>query len=83
MIQYGALPLNVLNTLQYGLTWSTEGLINEYAKQCEAIVDGEKRTLAALADIEEIKIDGFTYKAFNTSGGISSMIETYVGKVEI
>ena len=51
----GALPLNVSNTLQYGLTWSTEGLINEYAKPCEGIVDGEKRTLALLVDIEKLK----------------------------
>lgn len=81
-MRVGALPLNVSNTLQYALTWSTEGLVNEYAKPCEGIVDGEKRTLAPLADIEEIKIDGLTYEAFNTSGGIGSMIETYAGKVK-
>lgn len=81
-MRVGALPLNVSNTLQYGLTWSTEGLINEYAKPCEGVVDGEKRTLAPLADVEEIKIDGLTYEAFNTSGGIGSMIETYAGKVK-
>ncbi|QIW10289.1 saccharopine dehydrogenase C-terminal domain-containing protein [Francisella sp. LA112445] len=81
-MRVGALPLNVSNTLQYGLTWSTEGLINEYAKPCEGVVDGKKRTLAPLADVEEIKIDGLTYEAFNTSGGIGSMIETYAGKVK-
>ncbi|AIT08620.1 dehydrogenase [Candidatus Francisella endociliophora] len=81
-MRVGALPLNVSNVLQYGLTWSTEGLINEYAKPCESVVDGKKRTLAPLADIEEIKIDGLTYEAFNTSGGIGSMIETYAGKVK-
>ncbi|ABK89852.1 saccharopine dehydrogenase NADP-binding domain-containing protein [Francisella tularensis subsp. novicida] len=81
-MRVGALPLNVSNTLQYALTWSTEGLINEYAKPCEGIVDGEKRTLAPLADIEEIKINGLTYEAFNTSGGIGSMIDTYAGKVK-
>jgi saccharopine dehydrogenase-like NADP-dependent oxidoreductase len=81
-MRVGALPLNVSNTLQYGLTWSTEGLVNEYAKPCESVVDGRKRTLAPLADIEEIKIDGLTYEAFNTSGGIGSMIETYEGKVK-
>lgn len=81
-MRVGALPLNVSNTLQYGLTWSTEGLINEYAKPCEGVVDSEKRTLAPLADVEEIKIDGLTYEAFNTSGGIGSMIETYAGKVK-
>ncbi|KEI35866.1 dehydrogenase [Francisella sp. W12-1067] len=81
-MRVGALPLNVSNTLQYGLTWSTEGLVNEYAKPCEAVVGGQKRILAPLADIEEIKIDGLTYEAFNTSGGVGSMIETYKDKVK-
>ena len=81
-MRVGALPLNVSNTLQYGLTWSTEGLINEYMQPCEGVVDGSKRTLAPLADVEEIKIDGLTYEAFNTSGGIGSMIETYKDKVK-
>lgn len=81
-MRVGALPLNVSNTLQYGLTWSTEGLVNEYAKPCEGVVDGKKRIIAPLADVEEIKIDGLTYEAFNTSGGIGSMIETYEGKVK-
>ncbi|ASG67806.1 L-lysine dehydrogenase [Francisella halioticida] len=80
-MRVGALPLNVSNTLQYGLTWSTEGLVNEYAKPCEGIVDGEKRVLSPMSDVEEIKIDGLTYEAFNTSGGVGSMIETYAGKV--
>lgn len=34
-----------------------------------------------LDDLEEIKIDGLTYEAFNTSGGIGSLAETYHGKV--
>lgn len=80
-MRVGALPLNVSNTLQYGLTWSTEGLINEYIRPCEGVVDYQKRTLAPLSDVEEIKIDGLTYEAFNTSGGVGSMIETYAGKV--
>ncbi|WP_413429375.1 saccharopine dehydrogenase family protein [Francisella tularensis] len=46
------------------------------------MVDGEKRTLAPLADIEEIKINDLTYEAFTTSGGIGSMIDTYAGKVK-
>ena len=80
-MRVGALPLNVTNALQYGLTWSTEGIVNEYARPCQGIVDGEERTLAPLADVEEIKIDGLTYEAFNTSGGVGSMINTNKGKV--
>ncbi|MFT6834063.1 MAG: saccharopine dehydrogenase-like NADP-dependent oxidoreductase, partial [Francisellaceae bacterium] len=81
-MRVGALPLNVTNSLQYGLTWSTEGIINEYARPCLGVVDGKERILAPLADLEEIKIDGLTYEAFNTSGGVGSMIDTYRGKVK-
>ncbi len=35
-----------------------------------------------LEGLEEIKIDGLTYEAFNTSGGIGSLAETYLGKVK-
>ena len=33
-MRVGALPVNVSNALQYALTWSTEGLINEYSNKC-------------------------------------------------
>lgn len=81
-MRVGALPLNVNNSLQYGLTWSTEGIVNEYAQPCKAIINGSHKTLDPLEDTETIKIDGLTYEAFNTSGGIGSMINTYRGKVK-
>ena len=81
-MRVGALPLNISNTLQYGLTWSTEGIVNEYIKPCTAVVSGKNAMLAPLSDVEEIKIDGLTYEAFNTSGGVGSMIETYKGRVK-
>lgn len=81
-LRVGALPINISNALQYALTWSTDGLINEYGNMCEAIENGKPVGLLPLDDIEEIKIDGLTYEAFNTSGGIGSLIQTYTGKVK-
>lgn len=81
-MRVGALPTNVSNALQYSLTWSTDGLINEYGNLCEGIVDGEEAQLVPLSDLEEIKIDGLTYEAFNTSGGIGSLANSYKGKVK-
>lgn len=81
-MRVGALPVNVSHPLQYALTWSTEGLINEYVKPCEAICNYQNVTLEPLADLETIKIDGLTYEAFNTSGGIGSLKDTYKGKVK-
>lgn len=81
-MRVGALPLNISNALQYSLTWSTDGLINEYGNLCPAIEDGKQVELLPLEGLEEIKIDGLTYEAFNTSGGIGSLANTYLGKVK-
>lgn len=81
-MRVGALPINVSNALNYSLTWSTEGLINEYGNFCKAIMNGEEIQLLPLDDLEKIKIDGLTYEAFNTSGGIGSLVDTYKGKVK-
>jgi saccharopine dehydrogenase-like NADP-dependent oxidoreductase len=76
-LRVGALPQHPNNVLKYSLTWSTEGLINEYGNPCEAIVDGRRIEVAPLEGLEEIEIDGTLYEAFNTSGGLGSLAETY------
>src|SRR5215207_2988895 len=40
-MRVGALPQFSSNALNYNLTWSPEGLINEYCEFCDAIIDGE------------------------------------------
>ncbi|MEO0576389.1 MAG: saccharopine dehydrogenase C-terminal domain-containing protein [Pseudomonadota bacterium] len=80
-LRVGALPQNPNNVLKYSMTWSTEGVINEYANLCESIVEGEKTEIIALEGLEHIQIDGTEYEAFNTSGGLGSLAETYKGKV--
>src|SRR4029078_12843840 len=62
--------------------WSTDGLINEYGNVCQAVENGEPVDLLPLEGLEEIKVDGLTYEAFNTSGGIGSLVQTYYGKVK-
>jgi saccharopine dehydrogenase-like NADP-dependent oxidoreductase len=81
-LRVGALPTNVSNALQYSLTWSTDGLINEYGNPCQAIVDGLEVSLLPLENLEEIQIDGLTYEAFNTSGGVGSLVNSYLGQVD-
>lgn len=81
-LRVGALPQHPNNVLKYSLTWSTEGLINEYGNPCEAIVDGRRIEAAPLEGLEEIEIDGTLYEAFNTSGGLGSLAETYGTKVQ-
>ena len=80
-MRVGALPQYPSNTLSYNLTWSTEGVINEYIEPCLAIENGELVEVPALEGREELSIDGVTYEAFNTSGGLGTLVQTLEGKV--
>lgn len=79
-MRVGALPRYPNNALKYNLTWSTEGLINEYCNPCEAIVDGRRVELPALEGHETFALDGVEYEAFNTSGGLGSLPDTLAGR---
>ena len=81
-MRVGALPVYPTNALKYNLTWSTDGLINEYCNPCEAITDGRLRETLALEEIEAFSLDGVAYEAFNTSGGLGTLCETLEGNVE-
>ncbi|MCC5867363.1 MAG: saccharopine dehydrogenase NADP-binding domain-containing protein [Gammaproteobacteria bacterium] len=81
-LRVGALPQHPNNVLKYSLNWSTEGLINEYANVGQAIIDGVISEVLPLEGREEIEIDGTSYEAFNTSGGLGSLAETHAGRVE-
>ena len=80
-MRVGALPQFPSNALNYNLTWSTDGVINEYCEPCEAIVEGVLRQVPPLAEHEEFSLDGVTYEAFNTSGGLGTLCETLQGRV--
>jgi saccharopine dehydrogenase-like NADP-dependent oxidoreductase len=79
-MRVGALPRFPSNQLKYNLTWSTEGLINEYIHDCDALVDGELARVPALEHLERITVDGVQYEAFNTSGGVGSLAATLRGR---
>ncbi|MDX1499644.1 MAG: saccharopine dehydrogenase C-terminal domain-containing protein [Woeseiaceae bacterium] len=81
-LRVGALPQHPNNVLKYSLTWSTDGIINEYGNLCQSIVDGEEVEVLPLEGLEGIEIDGTRYEAFNTSGGLGSLAETYGGRVQ-
>jgi saccharopine dehydrogenase-like NADP-dependent oxidoreductase len=80
-MRVGALPLNASNQMKYYLSWSTAGLINEYCQVGEALHGGKLVTTMPLDGVERITIDGTEYEAFNTSGGVATMCQTFAGKV--
>jgi len=79
-MRVGALPLFPTGALKYNLTWSTDGLINEYCNPCEAIQDGRSVELQPLEGYEQFLLDGVRYEAFNTSGGLGTLCETLAGR---
>jgi saccharopine dehydrogenase-like NADP-dependent oxidoreductase len=80
-MRVGALPEYPHNQLMYHLTWSTDGMINEYCKPCEVIHRGHRQEVPALDGLERIAIDGVEYESFNTSGGLGTLCETLEGRL--
>ncbi len=80
-LRVGALPQYPSNELKYALTWSSDGVINEYGNLCEGIVDGRLQSLQPLEGLESIELRGRRYEAFNTSGGLGSLADTYRGRI--
>jgi saccharopine dehydrogenase-like NADP-dependent oxidoreductase len=80
-MRVGALPQFPTGELKYNLTWSTDGLINEYCNPCEAIHGGRKIDMLPLEGLEHFSLDGVRYEAFNTSGGLGTLCDTLAGKV--
>jgi len=80
-MRVGALPMYPTNRLKYNLTWSSDGLINEYCNPCEVIQNGKPGLVPPLEGYERFSLDGCEYEAFNTSGGLGSICQTLQGKV--
>jgi len=81
-LRVGALPRYPSNRLKYNLTWSTEGLINEYCNPCESVEHGQLTTVPPLEQLERLTIDGVDYEAFNTSGGLGTLAITLEDRVK-
>lgn len=82
-LRTGALPADTSNALHYALTWSTDGLINEYANPCIGIENGQLTVFQPLEGLEALEIDGLAYEAFHTSGGLGSLANLYGDKVHV
>jgi saccharopine dehydrogenase-like NADP-dependent oxidoreductase len=81
-LRVGALPQHPRGKLGYALNWSPEGVINEYINDCEVIRNGKTQMVPALEGLEVILIHGLVLESFTTSGGLGTMCETYLGRVQ-
>ena len=81
-IRVGGLPQNPQPPLNYQLVFSVEGLINEYIETARVIRDGRLKTIESMTEIESLSFDGFPpLEAFQTSGGTSTLPDTFLGKI--
>jgi lysine 6-dehydrogenase len=78
----GGLPERPTPPFHYQLVFSVEGLINEYVEPARILRKGKLTTIEALTEPEDFYIPGFPpLVAFHTSGGTSTMPETFEGRV--
>ncbi len=82
-IRVGGLPQNPKPPLDYQLVFSVEGLINEYVEPARIIRNGRIATVASMTEVEEIEfpLPFGRLEAFQTSGGTSTLPDTFLGRV--
>ena len=81
-IRVGGLPQNPQPPLDYQLVFSVEGLINEYVEKARVIRGGEIREIESMTELESLEFENFPpLEAFQTSGGTSTLPDTFLGKV--
>ena len=81
-MRVGALPQHPTGLLGYAFNWSPEGVVNEYLNDCEVIEEGVRKWVSSMEWHETLYVLGTQLEAFTTSGGLGTMCETYLGKVD-
>lgn len=82
-IRVGGLPQNPRPPLDYQLVFSVEGLINEYVEKARVIRGGEIMEVESMTELESLSFENFpALEAFQTSGGTSTLPETFLGKIK-
>lgn len=83
MIYDGGLPQKPVPPLNYMLTFSEHGLINEYAGTAVALADGKLVERPALSELDVFDLPPFgRVEAGHAAGGLSTLAESYRGKVK-
>jgi len=83
-IRVGGLPLEPRPPLDYQIVFSVEGLINEYVERARVVRGGEIVEVESLTELESLDFpEPFgRMEAFQTSGGTSTLPETFAGRVK-
>lgn len=82
-IRVGGLPQNPRPPLNYQLVFSVEGLINEYIETARVVRAGEIQEIESMTEPETLSFENFSaLEAFQTSGGTSTLPDTFLGKIK-
>jgi lysine 6-dehydrogenase len=82
-IRVGGLPRNPRPPLDYQIVFSIEGLINEYVEPARVIRGGRVVEVESMTELEALDFPApfGRMEAFQTSGGTSTLPETFAGRV--
>ncbi|HYY99243.1 MAG TPA: saccharopine dehydrogenase C-terminal domain-containing protein [Pyrinomonadaceae bacterium] len=82
-IRVGGLPQRPRPPLDYQIVFSVEGLINEYVERARVIRGGHIIEVESMTEVESLDFpEPFgRMEAFQTSGGTSTLPETFAGSV--
>jgi lysine 6-dehydrogenase len=83
-IRVGGLPLQPKPPLNYQIVFSVEGLINEYVERARVVRDGRIVEVESMTEIEELEFPApfGRMEAFQTSGGTSTLPDTFLGRIQ-
>jgi lysine 6-dehydrogenase len=83
-LRVGGLPREPRGEWRYEIVFSAEGLVNEYREPCRVLRGGRPTTVPALSEIEELEHPVLgALEAFHTSGGASTLPQTYAGRADL
>ncbi|HLL73175.1 MAG TPA: saccharopine dehydrogenase C-terminal domain-containing protein, partial [Pyrinomonadaceae bacterium] len=83
-IRVGGLPQQPRPPLNYQIVFSVEGLINEYVERARVIRGGQIVEVESLTEIEALEFPApfGRMEAFQTSGGTSTLPDTFHGRLQ-
>ncbi len=82
-VMVGGIPEEPVPPLGYTITWSAEGLVDEYVRDVRIVEGGETVVVPALSGLEEIEFPGVgTLEAFYTDG-LRTLAESLPGVDEM
>jgi len=82
-LRVGGLPQKPKPPMNYMIVWSVHGLINEYIEPALVIDNYKLKEAEPMGDTEKLVFPKFgKMEAFNTSGGTSTLPQSFKGKIK-